>query len=132
MPRVEATIRRIETASLRLDISQQGSDAPLGLKSWRTSTRESLSTCVECREPMSTRGAEMAQHVCNRRGDHSFATDQLLTEAAKPTIEDDVCVRRIGTYLLGTLSLTQDASSATRNSECASSIVMSIVTGAER
>ena len=79
---------------------------------------------------MSTRGTEMAQHVCDRRRDHSFATEELLTEAANPTIEDDVCVRRIGTYLRVTRSFIQDASGTTRNSECASWIVMSIAIGA--
>ena len=81
---------------------------------------------------MSTRGAELAQHACDRRGDNSFATEELLSEAAQPTIEDDICVMRTSMCLLVTLSFIQDASGATRHSKCASWIVMSIAFGAEK
>ena len=81
---------------------------------------------------MGTRGADMAQHVRDRRGDNSFATEELLSEAPQPTIEDDVCARRTSTYLLVTLSFIQDVSGATRNSKCARWIVMSIAIGGEK
>ena len=64
---------------------------------------------------MGTRGADMAQHVCDRRVHNSFATEELLSEAPQPTIEDDVCARRTSTYLLVTLSFHfQDVSGTTR------------------
>ena len=55
-----------------------------------------------------------------------------VKEAPKPTLEDDVCVRRTSTYLLVTLSYIQDVSGATRSSKCARWMVMSIAIGPEK
>ena len=42
--------------------------------------RELVQLCVG-RAPMITRGADMAQHMCDRRDHNSFATEELLSEA---------------------------------------------------